>query len=141
MISLLFAGKDVLLILTLNCVNSFRSQSEASKGDASMRSLIALAAALPGIEESCDAAAGARLLRAVLAERMGIKGRSAEAGCVGRAGRVDPRPRPRPRPLPRGVLLDKTTSSSLGWIAVGVKLLMFVVLLWCCDVMSTVMSG
>ena len=140
MISLLSAGKDVLLISTLNCVNSFRSQTEASKGDASMRSLIALAVALPGVEESCDAAAVARLLRVVLADRVGIKGRSVEAGCVGRVGRAAPRPWPRPRPLPRGVPIDRTTNSSLGWIAVGVKLLMFVVLLWCCDVMSTVMS-
>jgi hypothetical protein len=51
-ISLLSAWKDVLLILTLNFVSSCRSQSEASNGDASMRSRIALAVALPGVEES-----------------------------------------------------------------------------------------
>ncbi len=77
MISLLSAGKDVLLILTLNCVSSLRSHPEASNGDASMMSRIALAVALPGVEESCVAAAEARLLLALLAVRVGLKGRIA----------------------------------------------------------------
>ena len=140
MISLLSAGKDVLLILTLKWVNSCRSQSEASKGDAAMRSLIALPVPLPRVEESCDAAAVARLLRALLAERVGMKGKNVGAGCVERAGRAAPRPRSRPRPLPRGVTVDRTNNSSLGWIAIGVRVLMIVVLLWCCDVMFVVMS-
>ncbi len=60
-ISLLCVGNEVLLILTLNCVSSCRSQSEASKGDASMRSRIALAVAVPGVEEFRVAAEVARL--------------------------------------------------------------------------------
>ncbi len=55
-----------------------------------MRSRIALAVALPGIEESCVAAAVARLLRALLDVRVGMKGRIDGAGCVGRAGRDVP---------------------------------------------------
>ena len=89
-ISLLSAGKDVMLILTLNCVSSLRSQSEASNGDASMRSRIALAVALPGVEESCVVAAVARLLLALLAVRLGTKGRIAGVGRVERAGRDAP---------------------------------------------------
>ena len=73
-ISLLSAGKDVLLIFTLNWMSSFRSQSEASKGDASIISWIALAVALPGVEESCAVADVDRLLRALLAVRFGMKG-------------------------------------------------------------------
>ena len=129
MISLLSAGKDFLLTLTLKCVSSCRSQSEVSKGGASMRSRIALAVALPGVEESFDSAAVARLLRALLVVRVGMKGRIARVGCVGRAGRAAPRPWPRPRPLPRGVIVDRTTRSSLGWTEFGVGVLVFVVLL------------
>ena len=88
--SLLSAGKDVLLILALNYVSSLRSQSEASNGDASIRSSIALAVALPGVEESCVAAAVARLLLALLAVRVGMKGRLAGVGFVERAGRDAP---------------------------------------------------
>ena len=39
------------MILTLNCVSSCSSQSEASKGDASTVAWIALALTLPGVEE------------------------------------------------------------------------------------------
>jgi hypothetical protein len=72
--SLLSFGNEILFILTLNCVSSCRSQSDASKGDASTRSLIALAVALPGVGESCVAAAAAKLLRALLAVRVGMNG-------------------------------------------------------------------
>ena len=73
------------------------------KGDASMRSWIALVVALPGVEESRVAAEVARLLRPLLDVRLGKTGRFAGVGGVGRAGCDVPRPRPRPRPLPRGV--------------------------------------
>jgi hypothetical protein len=73
--SLLSFGKEILLIFTLNCVSSWRSQPDASKGDASTRSLIALAVALPGVSESCVADATAKLLRALLAQRVGMNGR------------------------------------------------------------------
>ncbi len=73
-VSLLSAGKDVLLILTLNWVSSLRNQSEASKGEASMRSRIALAVALPGVEEFCVVADVARLLHSLLVVRCGMKG-------------------------------------------------------------------
>jgi hypothetical protein len=73
--SLLSFGKEILLIFTLNCVSSWRSQSDASKGDVSTRSLIALVVALPGVSESCVAAAAAKLLRALLVERVGTNGR------------------------------------------------------------------
>ena len=106
MMSLLSAGKDVLLILTLNCVNSCRSQSEASKGEASIRSRIARAVALPGVEESCAAAVVARLLRPLLAERLGMNGSCAVTGVEGLGGRGVPLPRGRPRPLPR-VLIEE----------------------------------
>ncbi len=49
---LLSFGKEILFIFMLNFVSSWRSQSAASKGDAFTKSLIALAVALPGVEES-----------------------------------------------------------------------------------------
>ena len=55
------------MTFTLNIVNSCRSQSEASYGDASMRSMIALVVALPGVDDPFVAAADAKLLRALLA--------------------------------------------------------------------------
>ena len=72
MTSLLSFGKEILFIFTLNCVSSWRSQSDASKGEAYTRSLIALAVALPGVSESWVADAAAKLLRALLAERVGM---------------------------------------------------------------------
>ena len=89
-ISLLSVGKEVLLILTLNCVSSCRSQSEASKGDDSMRLRIAFAVALPGVVELSFVAEEARPLRALLTDRLGMNG-----SWVGAEG-VD-RGRPRPR--------------------------------------------
>ena len=100
MISLLSVGKDVLLILTLNCVSSCMSQSEASKGEVSTRSRIALAVALPGVGEFSVAAVAARLRRALLALRVGIK------GVWGFAGRCWPPLRVIPFPWPRGSFCD-----------------------------------
>jgi hypothetical protein len=74
MISFLSFGKDIRLIFTLNCVSLWRSHSDASKRDASATSLIALAVALPGVDESWVADAIARLRRASLAEMVGTKG-------------------------------------------------------------------
>jgi hypothetical protein len=50
------------------------SQSEASKGEASTRSRIALAVALPGVAELSVADVVARLRRALIALRVGING-------------------------------------------------------------------
>ncbi len=70
MVSLLSAGKVVQLIFTLNRVSSRMSQSDASKGNDSTRSRIALAVALPRVEEPCDAVEDARLRRPHLALRV-----------------------------------------------------------------------
>ena len=71
--SLLSFGNVVMLTLTLNCGNSCRSQSSGSKGEASISAIIALAAALPGVEESSRAASVARFRRPPVAERVGMK--------------------------------------------------------------------
>jgi len=102
-ISLLSAGKEVRFILTLNCVSSCMSQSDASKGDASAMSRIALVVALLGVEEPCDEVVVARPRRALLAPRVGMNG----VGVLSRRSVPPPRPRlcPRPRGAPIASLL------------------------------------
>ena len=74
MTSLLSFGKYFRLIFTLNYVSSWRSQSDASKGDASTRSRIALAVALPVVNDIWVAVVAPRLRRASLADRVGMNG-------------------------------------------------------------------
>jgi len=78
-----------------------------------MRSRIALAVALPGVEESFVAAEDARRLRPLLADRLGMNGSCVGADGVDLGERVVPRPRPRPRPLPR-VLPDGGGAAGLS---------------------------
>ena len=74
------------------------SQSEASKGKASMRSRIDLDVALPGAVELSVAAAVARLRRALLALRVGMNGVGVFFGRRWPPLRLPPRPRPREAP-------------------------------------------
>jgi len=73
-----------------------------------MRSMISLAVALPGAEDSVVAAADAKLLRALLVVWHGMKGRTRSLG-VDRGGRDTPPllPLPLPRPRARGVLAKR----------------------------------
>jgi len=96
--SLLSFGKEVLLILTLNCVSSCSSQTEASKSDASTMALIALALALPGVEEPSSVVVVAKLRRPLLAVSVGMDGGGGELVESDRFGLESPRQRPRPRP-------------------------------------------
>ena len=89
MASLFSLGKEILLILTLSCVSSCRSQSKASKENASTRYRIALAVALPGVEESCVDVVVARIRRPPLVETVKTNGRC----CL--PPLLLPRPRPR----------------------------------------------
>ena len=103
--SLLSFGKEVLLTFTLNCVSSCRSQSDALNGEASTRSLIALAVALPGVTESSVAAATARFLLPQFDVRDGIKRR-----CCPRLPPLPPLlPRPPLPPLPLPIVVEGVT--------------------------------
>ena len=95
MVSLLSVGNDVRLILTLNSASSCMSQYEASKGEVSTRSRIALVVALPWVDEFSVATVAARLRRALLAIRVGIKGAWVFAGRCWPPLRVPSCPRPR----------------------------------------------
>ena len=79
-----------------------------------MRLRIALAVALPGVEDSRVVDEVARLLRPLLAARLGMRGVIVGVGGVGRAGRDAPRPWPRPRPLPCGVPAWWSLGSLMG---------------------------
>jgi hypothetical protein len=86
MTSQLSFGKEVLLILTLNCVSSCSSQSDASKGDASTIAWIALAVALPCVEEPSTDVVVAKLRRPLLAVSVGMNGGGIELVEWGRYG-------------------------------------------------------
>ncbi len=74
------------------------SQSDASKVEASTRLRIALVVALPGVKAFSVVAVVARLRRALLALRVGIKGVWVFAGRCWPPLRMPPRPRLREAP-------------------------------------------
>ena len=102
-ISLLSVGKDVRSILTLNWVSSCMIHSEASKGEASTRSRIAVVVALPGVDEFSVAIVAATLRRALLAQRVGINGVWVFVGRYWPPLRIPLRPRLREAPGVRNI--------------------------------------